>query len=114
MAVAVIGKVGIPSTGLTTPIKWMLSVAILIDRPMSIPQLLCNWRLQCSQILKSMHFFVLSSNTIIPLKDLLNILFFGDYTYETLYLHVRSLDFTIVVVSGRVGIPLTGLTTPVK
>ena len=29
------------------------------------------------------------------------------------YLHVRALDYTTVVVMGRVGIPLTGLTTPV-
>ena len=27
--------------------------------------------------------------------------------------HVRTLDYTTIVVSGRVGIPITGLTTPV-
>ena len=35
-----------------TPIEWMLPVAILIDRPKSVPQLLCNWTLQYSKILK--------------------------------------------------------------
>ena len=43
-AFVVNGKVGIPLTGLTTSIEWMLSVAILIDRSNSVPQLLCNRR----------------------------------------------------------------------
>ena len=29
-----------------------------------------------------------------------------------MYLHVRAFDYTIDVLSGRVGIPLTGFTTP--
>ena len=33
------GKVGYPSTGLTTPITWMVSVTSAIDRPKSMPQL---------------------------------------------------------------------------
>ena len=63
-------KVGIPLTGLTTPIEWMLSVTILINRPKSVPQLLCNRTLRCSITFKSNGntVFFLSSNTIIPLK----------------------------------------------
>ena len=41
-AFAVSGKFGIPLTGLTTPMEWMLSVANLIDRPKSVAQLMCN------------------------------------------------------------------------
>ena len=51
-AFAVSGEIGIPLTGQTTPIEWMLSVAILIDRRKSVPQLLCNWTLQYSEIFK--------------------------------------------------------------
>ena len=34
-------KVGLLNLGLTTPIEWMLSVAILIVSPQSVPQLSC-------------------------------------------------------------------------
>ena len=49
-AFAVSGKVGIPLTAFNTPIEWMLSVAISIDRPKSVPQLNCNRSLHCSKI----------------------------------------------------------------
>ena len=51
-AVVVSGKIGIPQTSLTTPIKWVLYVAILIDHPKSVPQLLCYQTLQYSDLLK--------------------------------------------------------------
>ena len=38
----VIGKVGYPLTGLTTPFAWMLSLTTAIDSPKSAPQLLYN------------------------------------------------------------------------
>ena len=41
-AVSVSGKVGRPSTGLTNPIAWVLSVTIAVDCPQSVPQLPCN------------------------------------------------------------------------
>ena len=36
-AVVVSGKVGRPNIGLTTPVAWMLSVTIAVDRPQSVP-----------------------------------------------------------------------------
>ena len=41
-----------PVKGLSTPIEWMLFVAILIDRPKSVPQMLCNRTFECIKILK--------------------------------------------------------------
>ena len=39
-AFVVSGKIRIPLTGLTTPIDWIVSVAILIDCPKSVSQLM--------------------------------------------------------------------------
>ena len=52
-AFKVSGKVGVPLTGITTQIEWMYvcSVAIFIDRPQSVPQLLYNRTLLCSKLL---------------------------------------------------------------
>ena len=37
-AFAFSGKLGFPLAGLTTPIEWMVHVAILFDRPKPVPQ----------------------------------------------------------------------------
>ena len=50
-AFVVCGRFG-SLTGLTTPIEWMLSAAILIDCLKSVPQLLCNRTLQRSKIFR--------------------------------------------------------------
>ena len=59
-----------------------------------------------------------SSYIIIPFLNILSKLFVRLYLFKfqltvKQYLHARALDYTNVVVSGRVRIPLTGLTTPV-
>ena len=122
MAFAVSGKVGIPSTSLTTRIEWMLSVANSIDRPKSIPQLLCYRTLKCFKI----YVFKLNISTMRFSSFLFTYVFhlhiisiyFRLYVFKfqltvKQYLHVHALHYTTVVVSGRVGIPLTGLTTAV-
>ena len=85
--VAVSGKVGILLTGLTTPIEWMLSDAILIDRPKSAPQLLCNPTLQYSKIhvlklnIKDIGVSSFLVTQLFHLKYLFKIIFIGDYKY---------------------------------
>ena len=90
----------------------MMSVAILIDRPKSVPQLLCDRTLKISKI----HVFKFNINAIrfssflvfIPL----NISYQNYFFFHTIHLQISANCKTIpatVVVSGRVGIPLTGL-----
>ena len=83
-AFAVNGKVGIPLTGLSIPIEWMLSVAILIDRPKLVPQLLCNRTLQCSKISKLNNNKIGFSSFLETPLFCLNIfsIFFSDYAYS--------------------------------
>ena len=83
-AVVVSGKVGIPLTDLTTPIEWMVSGAILIDRPKSVPQLLCNRTQQCSKIFK-LNINAIGSFLVTQyfrVKHFCNIIFFGEDTYS--------------------------------
>ena len=54
---------------LTTHIEWMVSVVILIDRPKSQPQLLCNWTSGYEYIKNACHFF-LSSIAVILFRNI--------------------------------------------
>ena len=109
-AVAVSGNVGIPLTGLTTPIKWMLFVVIFIYSPKSVPQLLCNRTLQFPNIyLQIKHECNRCSSCLVT-----QLYRFSKYFLETIYIQLSAhckiistclaLDYTTVVVSGRVGI----------
>ena len=103
-AFAVSEKVRTPLTELATPIQCMLSVNISIDRPKSELQLLCNQTLHFPKYLNytlMQWVFFLSSNAVIT----------RNCNVYSLYIYVLSLDYTTAVVSGRIGIPLPGLTT---
>ena len=75
----------------------------LIDRPQSALQLSCHRTLQFfKNILIKQEWFSLSSNAVISLENLLNVLICDMHTTVKKYLHVLVLDYTSVAVSGKV------------
>ena len=87
-AVVVCGRAGVPLTVVTTPIEWMLSVAILIERPKSLPQMLYNRTLQCSKIFK------LKINVMCCFSFLLtqffNLTYLISFSFETLHIEILA------------------------